>query len=95
MAYEKREGNGAVFKNEHKESENHADYKGDILIGGQEYWLNCFIKKSKGGKSYMSISAKLKDPNKNVAAALKQVREQPKGGHAPSSVDDFNDDCPF
>ncbi len=60
MTYEKREGQGSLFKNDKKETENHPDYRGDILIDGQEYWLSAWIKEGKNGK-FMSLSAKLKD----------------------------------
>lgn len=89
MAYEPKEGSGALFKNEEKEAENHADYKGDILINGQSYWLNAWLKKSKNGKTYMSVSAKPKQ--KNMGQALKQVREQSK----PSRPIHEEDDAPW
>lgn len=76
MAYEPKEGQGALFKNLDKDEETHADYKGDILINGQSYWLNAWLKKSKNGVTYMSVFAKPKQ--KNMGQALKQVREQSK-----------------
>jgi len=51
---------GALFKNEDKQSDKHADYRGNINVGGQEFWLDAWIKKSKGGKTYMSLSCKPK-----------------------------------
>lgn len=47
---------GVLFKNDKKESENHPDYKGRIDIDGTEYWLSAWIKKTKDGKTYMSLS---------------------------------------
>ena len=35
---------GALFKNERKEAETHADYNGTINVEGQEYWLNSWLK---------------------------------------------------
>lgn len=47
---------GVLFKNDKKENENHPDYKGRIDIDGTEYWLSAWIKKTKDGKTYMSLS---------------------------------------
>jgi len=52
---------GALFKNERKEAETHADYNGTINVAGQEYWLNSWLKESKNGKKYMSLKVKPKD----------------------------------
>lgn len=51
---------GTLFKNEKKESDSHADYNGSINIEGEEYWLNAWIKTSKSGSKFMSLSVKQK-----------------------------------
>jgi len=62
---------GVLFKNEEKENERHADYRGSINVGGTEFWLNAWIKtSSKTGKKFMSLSVKPKD-----AAAAKPKSE--------------------
>lgn len=81
--YEQKDGNGALFKNHEKESETHADYRGSIKIGGVEYWLNAWIKESKKGTKYMSLSAKPKLPRGD-----KPVADTNDG--AP-----FNDEIPW
>lgn len=60
MAYEQKDGQGVLFKNEDKQEERHADYRGSITINGQQYWLDAWIKTSKGDKKFMSLSAKPK-----------------------------------
>jgi uncharacterized protein (DUF736 family) len=52
---------GALFKNEGKESDSHPDYQGNINVGGKEFWLSAWIKESKAGKKYMSLSVKPKE----------------------------------
>jgi len=52
---------GALFKNERKEKETHADYNGTINVGGQEFWLNAWLKESKAGKKFFSLSVKAKE----------------------------------
>jgi hypothetical protein len=53
---------GALFSNrERKETENDHDYSGVLDVGGKEYWLNAWIKTSKAGKKFMSLSVKPKN----------------------------------
>jgi uncharacterized protein (DUF736 family) len=52
---------GALFKNDRKEQENHPDYKGSVNVGGVDYWLSAWLKRSQSGKSFMSLSVKPKD----------------------------------
>jgi hypothetical protein len=91
MAYEKREGSGSLFKNDRKEQPNHPDYKGDILIDGQEYWLSAWIKEGAKGK-FMSIAAKPKDARQEQPRT--QTRQQSKAP-LPGNVQDMDDDIPF
>jgi len=51
---------GVLFKNDKKEKDTEADYRGNINVGGQEYWLNAWIKTSKKGGKFMSLSVKPK-----------------------------------
>lgn len=61
MAYETKEGGGALFKNEYKTKETHPDYKGNALINGVEMEVAAWVKKSQDGKkTFMSLSIKPK-----------------------------------
>ncbi len=59
MAFEQRELQGSLFKNERKEKDTHADYQGSCLIDGTEYWISAWIKKGK--VTFMSLAFKAKD----------------------------------
>lgn len=54
MAYEHREGQGALFRNEKKESEKHPDYKGTIMLGGQVYEIAGWKKEGSKG-TFLSL----------------------------------------
>ena len=73
---------GVLFKNEEKRGERDPDYRGNINVAEDEYWLNAWIKTSKEGKKYMSLSVQPKAPR----------QEKPK--EAPKSQD-FDDDIGF
>ena len=78
--YQMKDMTGTSFRNENKESENHADVQGTIMVNGVEYWLNTWSKTSKTGKKFWSHSIRPK--NKTAAPANK------------SGFDDF-EDSPF
>lgn len=78
---------GALFKNDKTGGNpNWPDYRGSINVGGKDYWLNAWLKKSKKGDTYMSLSVKPK-----VESGERRTRdEQPAATDAP-----FSDDIPF
>ena len=45
MAYEKRDGDIAVFENPKKTNERQPDYKGDLLLNGVVYDVSLWRKK--------------------------------------------------
>lgn len=73
---------GVLFKNEDKQSDKHADYRGNINIDGKEFWLDAWIKTSKAGKKFMSLSVK-----------PKMAREHQAGSRNPP--DQFDEREPF
>ena len=52
---------GALFRNDKKETEKHPDYKGSLNVDGTDYWLSAWLKESKEGKKFMSLSVQPKD----------------------------------
>jgi len=80
---EKRDNTGVLFKNDRKESEKHPDYKGSLIVGGQDYWLSAWIKEGKGGK-FMGL-----------ALSPKEAQEKPSERSKSTGFDDMADDLPF
>ena len=75
---------GSLFKNDLKDDAKFPDYKGSINVDGTDYWLSAWIKVSKDGNKFMSLSVK----NKNADASL-----QPKKKVKQEEFDDS--DLPF
>jgi hypothetical protein len=67
MAYEMKDGSANLFKNERKETQNHPDYTGSIMINGQEHYFSAWIKEGKKGK-FMSCSVGKQKEQKNFKA---------------------------
>lgn len=87
MAEYSNENKGALFVNEKKDSEKFPDYNGSINIGGKEYWLSGWKKKSeKTGKSFLSLSVREKQDT---------PRQSSEPTRKAKPVDDFDDSMPF
>ena len=54
---ENKEGQGAIFKNE-KKSEKAPDYRGQVMINGQNTEIALWVKESTKGVKYFSVSQK-------------------------------------
>jgi hypothetical protein len=59
VAFQHREGQGALFKNERRTSDNHPNLRGQLMIGGVLYDVSAWRKKGSNGKpDWLSLQAK-------------------------------------
>jgi uncharacterized protein (DUF736 family) len=77
---------GALFKNDKKATENHPDYTGKAIIEGQLYNLAAWVKTSKTGTKYMSLSFNIWQLKAETFAAP---------APAPAPIVSPEDDMPF
>lgn len=81
---------GAIWKNDDKTTDNHPDFKGNLNVGGVEYYVSAWKRKpdAKEKAPALSFSVKRKDEMTKQAA-----NNQTTQGRVP---DDFEDqDIPF
>jgi len=89
MAYD-NSNSGILSRNDRKEQPNHPDFKGQINVGGVDYWLSGWVKeRNDGSGKFFSLSVKPKD------APPAQKPAQPARQPAPASGFDDMTDIPF
>ena len=54
---EDKDMSGVLFKNNKKETDKHPELTGNIVIGGEKYYLSAWSNTSKAGNKYIKLSA--------------------------------------
>ena len=75
-----RDNSGVLFRSDKKDNDRAPDYKGNITVNGQDYWLSAWIKEGKSGK-FMGLAVSPKEDY------------QPK--QAPKKASIADEDLPF
>ena len=75
MAYEMKDNSGSLWKNLKKEKESHADYTGNVMINGTEYWLKGWVNETNDGRKYFGLTFTAKDAPKEQRTAPAKVHD--------------------
>lgn len=78
---------GVLFKSDKEGNEKRPDYTGTINVNGTEFQLSAWIKSSKAGSKYMSLSVQ---PKRERVAQPADYANQNEIAPPP-----FSDDIPF
>lgn len=89
MAYEHKEGQGSMFRNE-KQNDRQPDYKGTIVINGTTYEIAGWERTSQKGSSYISLQANLprgeRDAQNGGQPAQRQQYQRPAPRYSPPAM---------
>ena len=79
---------GALFKNDKGDNEKRPDYKGSYTDGdGNEFWVSSWLKQSKDGKKFLSLSMQPKEK--------KEPGYTPKKEYSSSNANSEETELPF
>ena len=81
MAYEIKPGQGSLWANENKTSDNAPNATGRCNIDGKIFKIAAWTNESKDGKRFMSLKI--------------EIDEKPKRAEGQSTADYIDDEIPF
>ena len=68
---------GVLFVNDRKEKDTQPDRTGSLNVEGVEYFFDGWLKESKDGKKFLSVSVKRKDKQPDSAPAPRAQARTP------------------
>lgn len=77
---------GALFKNNKPQSDKSPTHTGTLNVGGKEYFLNAWVKESKKGEKFFSLSVKEKTGESKGSAPASS---------RPTTKEEISDSIPF
>ena len=81
---------GVLFKNKELKSERSPLYSGSCEIDGTEYWISSWVKKSKKGAPFMSLSFTAKEQQ-----STKTIQDYRSATGSTIGTDDTEGEVPF
>lgn len=69
MAYERRDGDCVLFRNDNRKTEKHPSHTGELLLGGVTYQVAMWPKADRNGKTFLAGKASVKGENRNPRPA--------------------------
>lgn len=82
MAFETREGSGALFKNSKRDKDSQPNARGECRIDGVLYEVSAWTKKDKNGNPWQSLAFKRKQDTPPASGA-RRPRDSDSGEEIP------------
>jgi len=95
MAYERKPGDIAIFKNTNRQQDTHAEYSGKVLMpDGQEAYVDLWVKEGKSGK-FFSGRVKFPEPKADSFRGGTSQGVARGGDRRPAFDEPLDDEIPF
>jgi hypothetical protein len=78
--YQRKDGDGSLFKNGYKQKDAHPDMRGELMLDGKEYEIAGWQKSTRNGEPWYSLKVQ---PKRQRG----EQRQQPTTTGRPSPVD--------
>lgn len=96
MAYELRDEQGSLWKNDKRETDKHPHARGQAKIGGVVYWVDAWTNVTGDGKKYQTLKFKPKDEQPTFKTNTPRVGEPNDPRRALNDeLDEDPDSIPF
>lgn len=86
---------GTLFQNERRDKATSPNYTGSININGEEFWLSAWVKESKAGKRFLSLSVSPKEPKKEIKDDFLDADPAKSDSDKPAAAHEDFGDAPF
>ena len=83
MAFQQKPNTGSLFKNHKKNKETHPDYTGSCLVNGVELKIGAWLKTSKKGEKFFSMSFQVPQGNAPQANGYHKPIPKQSGSFTP------------
>lgn len=94
--YQNKPNTGAVFQNDKQGKENAPDYKGNLDVNGESFYVSAWMNTDRNGRPYLKLSVAPQEATHSEGIA--RAREAVKPVPAPATIFDEglnDDDIPF
>lgn len=95
VPYEQRDNSGSLFNNDRKNTEKHPDDTGTAMVGGVEYYISAWRKRSSGGKDFISLSFTPKNQAGNRSGGGGGARQEQRAPAPARKEETLDQDIPF
>jgi hypothetical protein len=85
MAYQQRDNSGSLWVNDKKTEDKHPDRTGSLMVNGEEYFIDGWLKETSTGKRFLSLSVKRKNKQGGQSAPQQQQQRPPVSKPRPPS----------